>query len=151
MSILADFNNIVVWMVSAYPLISEPLGIIPSAQITIGITFTFHSFVVLKSSLSICLSFHFLWCSFCGLPRWQSPWFNQFSFFLLTIMRSGLLAGIRWSIWISKSQRILCVSFSSTDYGLCIYYLVVWSNSICTIPSGWLFPLSYVLSCTFLC
>ena len=28
---------------------------------------------------------------------------------------------------ISKSQKILCVSFSRTDSGLCIYYLV-WSN-----------------------
>ena len=28
-----------------------------------------------------------------------------------------------------KSQRILCVSFSKTDSGLCIYHLFVWSNA----------------------
>ena len=50
---LTDFNNVVVWMVSARPPISnsfspftKPLGIVPSAPITIGITvtFMFHSF-----------------------------------------------------------------------------------------------------------
>ena len=39
-----------------------------------------------------------------------------------------LLVGIRWSICISKPQRILCVSFSRTDSSLCVYHLVVWSN-----------------------
>ena len=43
-------------------------------------------------------------------------------------MRSGLLAGIRWSVCISKSHRSLCVSFSMTGAGLCIYHLFVWSN-----------------------
>ena len=41
-----------------------------------------------------------------------------FFFFALTITRSGCLAEIRWSDCISKSQRILCVSFSRTDSGL---------------------------------
>ena len=50
------------------------------------------------------------------------------SLFLLIIMRSGLLAGIRWSVWMLKSHRSLCVSFSWTDAGLCIYHLLVWSN-----------------------
>ena len=53
LSILADLNNVVVWMVSTFPLISKsyssltiPLGIFPSAPITTGITvtFMFHSF-----------------------------------------------------------------------------------------------------------
>ena len=49
--------------------------------------------------------------------------------FLLTITRSGRLAEIRWSVYISKSQRILCVvSFSRTESGLWIYHLLVWSN-----------------------
>ena len=49
-------------------------------------------------------------------------------FFLLIIIRSGLLAGIRWSVCMLKSHRNLCVSFSRTDAGLCIYHLLVWSN-----------------------
>ena len=53
LSILTDFNNAVVWMVSNHPLISKspspctnPLVAVPSAAITIGIiiTFMFHSF-----------------------------------------------------------------------------------------------------------
>ena len=47
----------------------------------------------------------------------------MFSF--LYIIRSGRLAEIRWSIWMSKSHRCLCVSFSRTDSGLCIYHLFV--------------------------
>ena len=39
------------------------------------------------------------------------------------------------SICISQSQRILCITFSETDSGLCIYHFFVLSNS-CTIPSG---------------
>ena len=48
--------------------------------------------------------------------------------FLLIIIRSGRLAQIRWSVCISKLQSSLCVSFSRTDSGLCIYHLFVWSN-----------------------
>ena len=49
LSILADLSNAVHWMVSTHPPISnsfKPLGIVPSAPITIGITvtFMFHSF-----------------------------------------------------------------------------------------------------------
>ena len=43
-------------------------------------------------------------------------------------MRSGLLAGIRWSVCMLKSHRSLCESFSRTGAGLCIYHLFVWSN-----------------------
>ena len=49
-------------------------------------------------------------------------------FFLLIIIRSGLLAGIRWSVCMSKSHRSLCVSFCRTVAGLCIYHLLVWSS-----------------------
>ena len=38
------------------------------------------------------------------------------------------LVKIRWSVYISKSQRSLCVSFFRTDVGLCRYCLFVWSN-----------------------
>ena len=48
--------------------------------------------------------------------------------FLLIIIRSCLLAGIRWSVCMLKSHRSLCVSFSRTGAGLCIYHLLVWSN-----------------------
>ena len=43
-------------------------------------------------------------------------------------MRSGLHAGIRWSVCMLKSHRSLCESFSRTGAGLCIYHLFEWSN-----------------------
>ena len=42
--------------------------------------------------------------------------------------RSGRLAEIRWSVCILKPHRIMCISFSRTDSGLCIYHMFVWSN-----------------------
>ena len=52
---------------------------------------------------------------------------HKFSFFLLITLRSGLLAEIKWSIFMSKSHRSLCVSFSRTAAGLFIYHLSVLS------------------------
>ena len=70
-------------------------------------------------------------------------------FFLLIISKSGLSAGIRWFVFISKSQRILCISFSRMDPGLCMYCIFIWSNYIsCTIPSWSHFPPSPVYSYT---
>ena len=64
-----------------------------------------------------------------------------FSFFIylsiylfFTIPRSGRLAEIRWSVYISKPQRILHISFS----GSCIYHLVVWSNLNFLHNSQWI-------------
>ena len=54
--------------------------------------------------------------------------FQILFFFLLIIMRSCILDGIRWSVCISKSLRSLCESFSRTCAGLCIYHFFVWSN-----------------------
>ena len=61
------------------------------------------------------------------VPERQSPLFGMFSF-LLTISMSGQLDGIRSSVYISKSQRSFCVSFSRIDVRLSIYHLFVWSN-----------------------
>ena len=74
--------------------------------------------------------------------RYLSPFFAFFFFsftlwstgmtkstiFFLTITRSRRLAEIRWSFCISKSQRILCISFSRVYSGLYWYHLIVWSN-----------------------
>ena len=65
---------------------------------------------------------------------WQSKWharclgiiikvhISASSLFWLIIPKSGLLAGNRKFADILKSQRILCVLFSSTDSGLWIVY-----------------------------
>ena len=66
--------------------------------------------------------------SHLSLSNSKSPQVSRFSFLLLIIIRSSLLAGIRWSVCILKSHRSLCESFSRTGAGLCIYHLFVWSN-----------------------
>ena len=52
----------------------------------------------------------------------------QVLFFLLIDIRSDLLDEVRWSVCISRSYRSLCVLFSRTDAGLCIYHWFIWSN-----------------------
>ena len=76
---------------------------------------------------------------------------RQVLIFLLIITRSGHLAEIRWSVCISKSQRILCVAFSRTITGLCIYHMFLWSNFNFLHNSQWI-PLltqSYLLLYSF--
>ena len=115
--ILAVLRNAVVWRVSTHPPISKssrpfnnPLVIVPKTPITIGtiVTFLFHSiFNSLARSRYLSffsLSFRFiLWSA--GTAK---STILQFFFFLLIIMRSGLLAGIRWSVCMLKSHRSLC-------------------------------------------
>ena len=62
------------------------------------------------------------------VDNFASSLFFSFFFFLLITIRSSLLAEIRWFACMSKSHRCLCVSFSRTTAGLCIYHLLVWSN-----------------------
>ena len=137
LSILVVHNNAAVWMVSTCRLISKssspstnPLMTVPRTSITIGINFTFmfNSFFN-SQARSRYLSFFSL--SFNFTP-WSTGTANsrirQVLFFLLTDTRSGCLAEIRWSVYISKSQRSLYVSFSRIDPGLCIYHLFVGSN-----------------------
>ena len=53
------------------------------------------------------------------MVSWDSKVHNSASsLFLWTIIRSGRLFGIRWSVGTSKSQRSLCISFSRTDAGV---------------------------------
>ena len=149
LSMLADINNAVVWMVSTHSRISKssspstnPLVTVPRMPITIGIpvTFMLHSpFSSLARSLYI--SF-FTFLQFYPVVSWNGEvHYLTGSLFLLTVTQSGHLLGIRWSICISKFQRILCVSFSWTDSGLCIYHLFIWSNLNFLHKSLWIiFP-----------
>ena len=130
--ILAVLSNAVVWIVSVRPLISKsswpfnnPLVIVLNTPITIGtiVTFMFHSFfnsLARSRYLSFfSLSFRFiLWSA--GTAKSTILQIFFFFFFFLIIMRSGLLAGIRWSVCMLKSHRSLCVAFSRTGVGLCI-------------------------------
>ena len=142
LSILAVFNNAIVWMVSTRPptskssrLINNLLVTVPKASITIGIIVTFmlpSFFNSLARSRYVSLfsySFSFiLWSTGTEKSTVLQIFFSFFFFFFLIIISSGLVAEIRWSVCISKSHRTLCVSFSRTGAGLCIYHLLVWSN-----------------------
>ena len=129
LSILADLNNAVIWMISSCRLISKspsrgtnPLVTIPRAPITIGITVTlvFHSFfssVARSKFLSFfSLSFKFtLWSDWTAKSK-----IRQVLFFVYyhDVCQSC----------ISKSKRSLWISFFRTYFGLCIYHLFIWSN-----------------------
>ena len=109
---------------------NNPFVIVPKAPVTIGtiVTFMFHRFfnsLARSRYLSFfLLSFRFiLWSA--GTAK---STILQILFSLLIIIRSGLLTEIRWSVCMFKSHRSLCVSFSRTGAGLCIYHLIVWSN-----------------------
>ena len=60
------------------------------------------------------------------------------SFLLLITTRFGCQAEIKQSVCISKSLRSLCISFSRTDSGLCIYHWFVWSNFNFLHNSQWI-------------
>ena len=137
LSILADFNSDIVWMISTRPLISKsssncinPLVTVPRTPITIGIIiiFMFHSFfnsLARSKYLSFCsVSFSFIIWSVAT----TKSTILQVLFFLLIITRSDHLAEIKWSVCISKSQGNSCISFSRTDSGLCLWHLFAWSN-----------------------
>ena len=144
--ILANLNYAVVWMVSTRPLISKPfinhLVTVSRTPITIGVTvtFMFHTFFNSLARLRylsfFSLSFNFiLWSA-----RIAKSTILQVLFFLWIIIRSDHLAAsiCRWSICMSKSQRNLCVPFSRTNIGLCMYYLFVWSNLNFLHNSQWI-------------
>ena len=147
LNILAVLNNVVVWIVSTHPptsksssSFSNPLVTVPKAPITIGIIVTsmFHSFF---NSLERSRYLSFFSHSFSFI-LWSTGTTKsiilQVLFFLLIIIRSGLLVEIRWSVCMSKSHRSLCVLFSRTGAGLCVYHLFVWSNSNFLHISQWI-------------
>ena len=135
LSILADLNA-VIWMVFSRiiskfsnPFIN-PFMTVPSAPITIGITvtFMFKSLFLISLARSRYLSFFLYSFSFIqwssGTARSTLRQVLLFLFYLfiylVTINRSARLAEIKWSVFISKSKTILCVSFSKTDSELCM-------------------------------
>ena len=146
--ILAVLSNAVVWIVSTRPPTSKssrpfnnPSVIVPNAPITIGtiVAFMFHFFFnsLVRSIYLFFFSLSFriiLW----SVGRAKSTILQILFFFLLIIMRSSLLAGIRWSVCILKSHRSLCESFSRTGAGLGIYHLFVWSNRNFLHISQWI-------------
>ena len=110
LSILAVFNNAVVWMVSTRPPTSKssrpfdnPFVTVPKAPITIGIivTFMFNSFFQFSSKVEVFISL-FTFFQFYSVVYRDSKVENLADFlcfflffFWLIIIRSGLLAEIK--------------------------------------------------------
>ena len=130
LSIPAVLSNPVIRIVSTRPPtfmssrpFNNPLVIVPKALITFGtiVTFMFHSFFKVEV-----LIFLFTFLQIYSVVRQDSKVDNfANSLFFLIIIRSSLLAGIRWSVCMFKSHRSLCVSFSRTRAELCILLLLL--------------------------
>ena len=137
LSILAVLSNAVIWIVSTRPPTSKssmpfnnPLVIVPKAPITIGtiVTFMVRSFSI-PSKVEVLIPL-FTFFQFYSMVSRDSKVYNwaNYLFFLSIIIRSGLLAEIKWSVCMSKAHRSVCLSFSWTGAGLSICHLLVWSN-----------------------
>ena len=115
--------SIVVWMVSIYPPASKSSSpfdnpLVINRDRYNGVTFMFHHFFKSLAISFISLSFgSILWST--GTTKSTILQVLFFFSFSLIIIRSGILAEIRGSVCMSKSQGSLCVSFSRTDAGLC--------------------------------
>ena len=86
------------------------------------------------------LSFNFTLCS-AGAEKsiiLQVFFFTFFFFFFFNIIWWVRLVEIMGSVSLSKSQRSLWVSFFSSDTGLCIYRLFIWSNFNFLHNSQWI-------------
>ena len=106
-----------------------PSPLVPLAiTIDIIVTCMFHSFF---SSLARSRYLSFFSHSFSFI-LWSAgtamSTILQVLFVLLIIIKSGLLAGIRWSVCMLKFHRSWLMAFSRTGAGLFIYHLLVWSN-----------------------
>ena len=168
LSILADLNNVVVWIVSTRPLFSKSsspfinhLVTVPRAPITIDITvtFMFHSFF---NSLARSKYLSFFSHSFnftLRSARTAKSTILQVLLFLLIIIRSGRLTEIKRCVWMWKSQS-LCVSHSSGQMLGCAYTICSYgqvqisctfpSGSLCQIPMSWQYILCVLLLFTLL-
>ena len=109
-------------------------GCAKSTNYNCTVTFMFHSFfypLVRSRYLSFSsFSFNFI--------LWSAKQQIRDSASSLLYTMSGRQAEIRWSVYISKSQSSLCVSFSRTDSGLYIYHLFVCSNFNFLHNSHWI-------------
>ena len=150
LSILADLNKAVVWMISTHPLISEssspctyPLVTVPRASIINGITvtFMFHSFFQFPGKVHVLILLLGFFRFYSVISQNSKVHNSVSSLFLLTI---GRLPEVGWSIYILKSQSSLCISFLNTDSGVCMFK----SKFFALFPVG---PLSHpVVYCLIL-
>ena len=108
LSILADFNNGVVWVLSISPLISEssspcsnPLVNVPRATTTISITVTFNPHIFFNSQArSWYLSFFSIYLIFTLWSAWTE------NFIIRQYYYYSLIRAFHWSLSDSKSPQV---------------------------------------------
>ena len=138
--ILVDLNNDVVWIVSTRPLISKSFSCgtnrlitLPIVLVIIGITvnfmsrslfFFFNSLTRSRYLSHLSLSFSFT----LGRPERQSLQCSIYQKDPFVSQKEIICILSERSICISKSQRILWVSFSRTGSGMCMYDMFGKSN-----------------------
>ena len=146
LSILSDFNNGVVLMVSILlpvfntsSLFSKILETISRAPTTVNIPVTlmfnnFHCSLARSKYLSI---FSLSLFPLCNLPELQNPPESNFFLFLLIITWSGFGSRLD-DPFISQYSRQFYESYSPELILVCAYIIWenVWISCFCTIPSG---------------
>ena len=106
---------------------SNPLVTVPKAPITIGINCHLHVTQLFQFSRKVeVFILLFIFFQFYSVVSWNSKVDNfansLFFLLLLIIIRSGILAEIRWSVCMSKSHRSLCVYYYYYYFTPCKFF-----------------------------
>ena len=138
LSILAVFNNAVVWMVSTRPPTSKsfrpfnnPLATVPKAPITIGIiiTFMFHSFFnSISRSRYLSLFSHSFSFNLWSAGTAKSTILQIFFFLLLIIIRSGFWPRLG-DTFVYQSPKGVCACHFLGQVLSCAY-TICWHGQI---------------------
>ena len=157
--IKADFNTVVVWVDSILPhdlqVLHNPFQALGDRSKDSNYNWYYrHQHLaqlfssLIKSKYFCILSISFIFTKwFAGTVKSirRQFFFVLFNFFCLFVclfvslinIQLGFLAWVQGSVYITKSQIILCISFYRTDSSLYIYHLVVWQNFNVLHNSQW--------------
>ena len=136
LSILDVLSNAVTCIVSTRPSafmsarpFNNPLVIGPKAPITIGTIVNYVPQFFQFPSMVEVLIFLFTFFQFYSVVSRDSKVDNLANSLVFVNYYKVWSSGRDWgSVCMTKSHWSLCVSFSRSDAGLCIYHLFVWSN-----------------------
>ena len=95
-------------------------------------------FFQLSSKVLVFISLFAFFKFYSGLSWNRKVHYSAGSLFCWVSLGLVVWPIIRWCICILKFQRILCVSFSRMDSGLCIYHWFVWLNLNFSENSQWI-------------
>ena len=129
LSILADHNRAVVWIVFAHPLISnfcsllmKPLETVSNAPIGISFTLMFHSFFSSPARSKYLSLFLFsLIFTLWSAGTTKSSILLVLFYFLLIITRYGLLTEIRCDLFVSQNLKAFWASHFPGQILVCAY------------------------------